>query len=48
VRWRKALEKLAAKGVNLNSIHATVAKGGKKVVVVYTVETAAKAVTTTA
>ena len=33
----EALEKLAAKGVNLNSIHATAAKGGKKAVVVYTV-----------
>jgi len=39
---------LAAKGVNLNSIHATAAKGGKKAVVVYTVETAAQATTATA
>lgn len=37
------LEKLAAKGVNLNSIHATVTKGGKKAVVVQTSEGAAKA-----
>jgi len=31
------LEKLAAKGVNLSSICATAAKGGKKAVVVHTV-----------
>ena len=37
------LEKLAAKGVNLSSIHATAVKGGKKAVVVYTVEVQAKA-----
>ena len=37
------LEKLAAKGINLNSIHATAAKGGRKAVVVYTAEAAAKA-----
>jgi len=37
------LEKLAAKGVNLSSIHATAVKGGKKAVVVYTVEAQAKA-----
>jgi hypothetical protein len=42
------LEKLAAKGVNLNSIHATAAKGGKKAVVAYTVEAAAIAATATA
>jgi len=42
------LDKLAAKGVNLSSIHATAAKGGKKAVVVYTVETAAKAAAATA
>ncbi len=36
------LEKLAAKGVNLSSIHATAVKGGKKVVVVYTAEAPAK------
>jgi hypothetical protein len=41
----EALEKLAAKGVNLNSIHATAAKGGKKAVVVYTLETAVKEAT---
>src|SRR2546430_804776 len=41
----QSLEKLAAKGVNLNSIHATAAKGGKKAVVVYTVEAAAQAAT---
>ncbi len=37
------LEKLAAKGVNLSSIHATAVKGGKKAVVVYTIEAQAKA-----
>jgi hypothetical protein len=37
------LEKLAAKGVNLSSIHATAVKGKKKVLVVYTVEAQAKA-----
>jgi hypothetical protein len=37
------LDKLAAKGVNLNSICATAAKGGKKAVLVYTVETETKA-----
>jgi hypothetical protein len=42
------LEKLAAKGVNLNSIHATATKGGKKAVVAYTVEAAEKAATATA
>ncbi|MBZ5548419.1 MAG: hypothetical protein LAO22_10780 [Acidobacteriia bacterium] len=31
------LDKLAAKGVNLNSICATAAKGGRKAVVVYSV-----------
>jgi len=36
------LEKLAAKGVNLSSIHATAVKGGKKAAVVYTVEAPAK------
>ncbi len=39
------LGKLAAKGVNLNSIYATAAKGGKKAVVVYAVEAAARAAT---
>ena len=38
------LEKLATKGVNLNSIHATASKGGRKAVVVYTAEAEAKAV----
>jgi hypothetical protein len=33
----ECLGKLAAKGVNLNSICATAAKGGKKAVVVYTI-----------
>jgi hypothetical protein len=37
------LEKLAAKGVNLSSIHVTAVKGGKKAAVVYTVEAPAKA-----
>ncbi|HYL46049.1 MAG TPA: hypothetical protein VEU52_03395 [Candidatus Limnocylindrales bacterium] len=37
------LEKLAAKGTNLNSICATTSKAGKKAVLVYTVETAEKA-----
>jgi hypothetical protein len=38
------LEKLAARGVNLSSIHATALKGGRKAVVVYTVEAEARAV----
>ena len=42
------LGKLAARGVNLNSIHATASKGGKKAVVVYTAEATAKAATATA
>jgi hypothetical protein len=42
------LDQLAKKGVNLNSIHATAAKGGKKAVVVYTSEAATKAATATA
>ena len=44
----QSLEKLAAKGVNLSSIHATAAKGGKKAVVVYAAEAAAKAAIATA
>jgi hypothetical protein len=40
----QCLEKLAAKGANLSSIHATALKGGRKAVVVYTVEAEAKAV----
>jgi hypothetical protein len=44
----ESLAKLAAKGVNLTSIHATAAKGGKKAVIVYTAEaTAAKAASAT-
>ena len=37
------LEKLAAEGINLNSIHAMAVKGKKKAAVVYTVEAQAKA-----
>jgi len=37
------LEKLATKGVNLNSIYATATKGGKKAVVVYAAGAEAKA-----
>lgn len=37
------LEKLTTKGVNLSSIHATASKGGRKAVVVYTIEAEAKA-----
>jgi hypothetical protein len=47
----QCLQKLQAKGVNLSSIHATAAKGGKKAVVVYAVDAAAtttKAATATA
>lgn len=40
----QSLEKLATKGVNLNSIHATASKSGRKAVVVYTVQAEAKAV----
>jgi hypothetical protein len=40
----QCLEKLAAKGANLSSIHATALKGGRKALVVYTVEAEAKAV----
>jgi len=43
-----ALASLEKKGVNLNSIHATAAKGGKKAVVVYTVGAVSKAATATA
>ncbi len=43
-----SLGKLAAKGINMNSICAMAAKGGKKAVVVCTVEAAEKAVTATA
>jgi len=41
----QCLNQLAKKGANLNTIHATAAKGGKKAVVVYTVEAAPKAAT---
>jgi hypothetical protein len=40
----QCLEKLAARGVNLKSIHATASKGGRKAVVVCTAEAEAKAV----
>ena len=39
----ESLRKLAAKGVNLTSIHAMASKGGKKAMVVYTIEAAPKA-----
>ena len=39
------LDRLAAKGINLNSIHATASKGGKKAVVVHTAEAVAKTAT---
>jgi hypothetical protein len=42
------LDKLAARGVSLNSICATASKGGKKAVLIYTVEAEAKAKTATA
>ncbi len=42
------LDKLAAKGVSLNSICATAVKGGKKAVLVYSIEVAEKAITATA
>ena len=42
----QTLDKLAAKGVNLNSICATVSKGGRKAVVVYTVAADDEAVST--
>jgi hypothetical protein len=44
----QALTTLEKKGVNLGSIHATAAKGGKKAVVVYTVQATAQAATATA
>jgi hypothetical protein len=44
----QCLASLEKKGVNLNSIHATAAKGGKKAVVVYTAQAVAKAATATA
>jgi hypothetical protein len=42
------LDKLTAKGINLNSICATAARGGKKAVVVCTVDVKAKAASATA
>jgi len=42
------LEKLAGKGINLHSICATASKGGKKAILVYTIEAAAKAQAATA
>jgi hypothetical protein len=42
------LDKLAARGISLNSICATASKGGKKAVLIYTVEAEAKAKTATA
>ena len=44
----QCLDKLTARGVNLNSICATAAKGGKKAVIVYTVDVEAKAESATA
>ena len=44
----QCLEKLALRGINLNSIYATAAKGGRTAVVVYTVDTVARAATATA
>ncbi len=44
----QCLDTLAKRGVNLNSICASAAKGGKKGVVVYTVEAKEKAATATA
>ena len=41
----QCLERLAARGVNLSSIHATASKRGKKAVVVYTVESEVKTAT---
>ena len=38
----ECLEKLASRGINLNSICATVSKGGKKAVVVYRIAAAAE------
>ncbi len=41
----QCLDKLAARGLNLNSVHATASRTGKKAVVVYTVEVEEKAAT---
>jgi hypothetical protein len=42
------LDKLANRGINLNSIYATAPKGGKRAVVICTVEAATKAAAATA
>ena len=42
------LEKLANRGVNLNSVYATAPKGGKKAVVICIAEAATKAAAATA
>src|SRR5260370_17966252 len=44
----QCLPNLAAQRTNLNSIHATAAKGGKQAVIVYTAEAAVKTATATA
>jgi hypothetical protein len=44
----QCLDKLTARGVNLNSICATAPKGGKKAVVVYSVDVETKAASATA
>ena len=44
----QCLSKLEARGVNLSSIQATATKGGRKAVLVYTVQTEGKAATATA
>jgi len=44
----QCLDKLKARGINLNSICATAAKGGKKAVIVYTVDVESKAASATA
>jgi hypothetical protein len=44
----QCLDKLTARGVNMNSICATAPKGGKKAVVVYTADVEAKAASATA
>jgi len=41
----QCLDKLAARGVNLNSIYATASKGGRRATVVYTVDAEEKAAT---
>jgi len=43
----QCLDKLAAKGLNLNSICATVSKGGRKAVVICTEEASTQAATAT-